>query len=77
MMDCATFFFNAPILRLESDGRVTTMNSTSATLTAKAPSYAPDGSQGYFLTVTRERRRATGWIPAWIAEHTAAVLRPF
>lgn len=83
------------------------MNTNQVTLTAEAPSYAPDGSRGYFLSVTR-RSTVSGWIkvendgcavyatldsapwqrvgtvsspaeltPTWIAEHTAAILRPF
>jgi hypothetical protein len=83
------------------------MNTTEVTLTATAPSYAPDGSQGYHLNVSRGSR-VSGWIhvgddsrtvyatidrapwqhvgtvaspaeltPAWIAEHAAAILRPF
>jgi hypothetical protein len=83
------------------------MNATEVTLIAEPPTYAPDGSRGYFLYVTGGRR-ALGWIhigddsrtvyatidrapwqpvgtvvspaeltPAWIAEHAAAILRPF
>lgn len=37
------------------------MNTTEVTLTAEPPSYAPDGSHGYFLSVTRGSR-VTGWI---------------
>ncbi|MGW4528893.1 hypothetical protein [Amycolatopsis sp. NPDC004378] len=37
------------------------MNNTEVTLTAEPPRYAPDGSRGYFLSVTGGRR-ITGWI---------------
>ncbi|MCV7286004.1 hypothetical protein H7J87_11750 [Mycolicibacterium wolinskyi] len=38
----------------------------NATISAQAPSYAPDGSQGYCLTVTGERP-ASGWtVSGWI-----------
>lgn len=37
------------------------MNTTETSLTAEPPSYAPDGSRGYFLSATRGGR-VTGWI---------------
>ncbi len=39
------------------------MNTNGATLTATPPSYAPDGSRGYFLSVTRGGH-VSGWIHA-------------
>lgn len=80
---------------------------SNPTITATAPSYAPDGARGYSLTVAHGFR-VTGWIrtgddgstvyatidgapwrsvgtvispsaltPAWVAEHTDAILQPF
>lgn len=43
--------------------------NTSATIVAEAPTYAPDGSHGYFLTVTNGWR-ATGWIYTGDDGHT-------
>ncbi|MFV8142267.1 hypothetical protein ACNQR7_32270 [Mycolicibacterium senegalense] len=37
------------------------MNTSGTTLTAQAPDYALDGSQGYLLAVSRGWR-ASGWI---------------
>src|SRR3954451_20849856 len=37
------------------------MATTRGTLAAELPSYAPDGSQGYFLSVTRTAH-VGGWI---------------